>query len=83
MDDTQVIPLWESRHGLLMRVRYPPNGDVAEWIRHGPTGPRTRSNDFAGRHIARHAHRADEPGDDCRVCGFPWWPGPSGGSADG
>lgn len=27
------------RHTEVMRRRYPPNGDRAEWIRYGPAGP--------------------------------------------
>lgn len=31
--------MWMSGPSDLMKRRYPPNGDVQEWVRHGPAGP--------------------------------------------
>lgn len=71
----EVIPLWQSRHDVLMRARFPPNGDPVEWVQFGPTGhDGPPVNNWAGRDIALHAHRAVRSGADCPTCGFPWWP---------
>jgi hypothetical protein len=31
--------MWNNGPTELMRKRYPPNGDVAEWVRYGPPDP--------------------------------------------
>ena len=79
----KVIPLWrdldrtsgvrETEDERLMKLRYPPTGDPEAWVRFGPD-PQSRPRNWAGRNIRDHQHTAGEPGADCRVCGFPWWP---------
>lgn len=77
----KVIPLYrslgerETEDERLRRLRYPPTGDPEVWVRKGPDA-RSRARNWHGRDIAEHQHTADQPGADCSVCGFPWWPDP-------
>ena len=64
----------ETEDERLRRLRYPPNGDPAEWVRNGPDGEQSRARNWHGQLIRGHEHRAAEPGLDCLTCGFPWWP---------
>jgi hypothetical protein len=87
MSDTygRVIPLFRdldksnTDHEQLMKLRYPPTGDPLAWVHHGPD-TQSQAREWHGRVMADHLHTADQPGGNCRACGFPWWPDTEAGA---
>jgi hypothetical protein len=65
--------LRETEDERLAKLRYPPTGDPAVWVRTGPDATSLARN-WDGLRMRDHEHVAGAPGADCGACGFPWWP---------